>query len=67
MRPSRFGLSVLAVLFFAHLSALGAQSAAAPAVPPAAGAAQRASFERLGDLLDRDEVAEGALDLGALV
>jgi TonB family protein len=67
MRSCRIGLSLLAVLFFAHLSALGAQSAAAPAVPPAARAAQRASFERLGDLLDRDEVAEGALELAALV
>jgi TonB family protein len=67
MRPCRFGLSLLAVLFCAHLSALWARSAAAPAVAPAARAAQRASFERLGDLLDRDEVAEGALDLAALM
>jgi len=64
MKTCRLGLHLLAVLFFVHLSALWAQSAAAPAVPPAA---QRASFERLGDLLDRDEVAEGALELGALV
>jgi TonB family protein len=66
MKSCRFGLHLLAVLFFAHLSALRAQSATAPTVPPAAGAAQRASFERLGDLLDRDEVAEGALELAAL-
>ena len=67
MRPCRLGLPLLAVLFFAHLSALEAKSPAAPTGPPAAGAAQRASFERLGDLLDRDEVAEGALELAALV
>ena len=67
MKTCRLGLHLLAVLFLAHLSAPAAQSATAPAVPPATGAAQRASFERLGDLLDRDEVAEGALELAALV
>ena len=66
MRASRFGLSLLALLFFGDLSALRAQSAAAPAVPPAARAAQPASFERLGDLLDQDEVVEGARELTAL-
>jgi hypothetical protein len=66
MRSCRFGLSLLVFVFFGNLSALGAQSATSPAVPPAARAAQRASFERLGDLLDRDEVAEGALELAAL-
>jgi TonB family protein len=66
MKTCRLGLHLLAVLFFAHLSTPGARGATAPAAPPAAGAAQRASFERLGDLLDRDEVAEGALELAAL-
>jgi TonB family protein len=67
MRPCRCGLSLLAVLFFANLSALGARSVAAPAVPPAARIAQPASFERLGALLDQGKVVEGARELTALV
>jgi protein TonB len=66
MKARRCGLSLLALLFFGDLTALRAQSAAAPAVPPTARAAQPASFERLGDLLDRDEVVEGARELTAL-
>ena len=61
MRPCRFGLSLLAALFFAN------QILAAPAVPPAGRSAQPASFERLGDLLDRDEIVEGAREMAALV
>jgi TonB family protein len=67
MKTCRFGLSLLAVLFFANLPALGVRSAAAPAVPPAARAAQPASFERLGALLDQDKLVEGARELTALV
>lgn len=66
MRSCRFGLSLLALLFFANLAELRAQSAAAPAVPPTAVMADPVSFERLGDLLDQDKVVEGARELTAL-
>ena len=57
MKAGRCGLFLLVLLFFGDLSALRAQSARA---------AQPASFERLGELLDRDQVVEGARELTAL-
>jgi TonB family protein len=64
MRFCRFGLSLLAILFFGNLSVLRAQSAAAS--QPAAANPEPASFERLGDLLTGERVVDGARELSAL-
>jgi len=64
MRSCRFGLSLLAILFFGNLSVLRAQSTAAP--PPSAAKPEPASFERLDGLLTQGKIVDGVRELSAL-